>query len=154
MYQRGLKGQQTAKKLNVLHVVIVSGFGGRRIRNYSIGWNSKYPIFIIFILLVCRKQLLWLLSGGHQCQTLGRPWKMNCGPRISVLAALFFNFVSASSASFSVTWNHLTFPLDPEAKVLLWRRVFHSPAPKKLTQRGSVHISSVTILKPGKDRTR
>lgn len=49
-------------------------------QNYSIGWNSKYPIFIIFILLLCRKQLLWLLSGGHQCQTLERSWKTICGP--------------------------------------------------------------------------
>lgn len=49
-------------------------------RDYSIGWNSKYPILIIFTLLPRRQQLLWLLSGGHQCQTLERSWRTICGP--------------------------------------------------------------------------
>lgn len=44
------------KRLNVLLVVIVSGFGGQ-IRNYSAGWNSDYPIFLIFILLFCQNQV-------------------------------------------------------------------------------------------------
>lgn len=58
-----------AKTLNVLLVVIVSGFGGGRTQNYGVGWNSKNPIFIIFILLPCLKQLFWLIPGGRQCLT-------------------------------------------------------------------------------------
>lgn len=45
------QSDRPTKRWNFLLVVVVSGFGGGQIQNHSPGRNSKYPVFIIFIIL-------------------------------------------------------------------------------------------------------